>query len=106
MAGEDPDYIDWLGTKPCATGCGKRSGPPHHPRHASAALGGVVGLSMRAHDHRAVPLSQECHDSIHRLTCGFFKGWHRQQVRDFLDELALKYRSEYERTHPRSDHGN
>lgn len=95
MAGEDPDYISWLGRKPCACGCGRRSGPPHHPRHD-------VGIAKRAHDHRAVPLSPECHESIHRLTFGFFKGWVRQQVRDWLDALAVKYRAEYAKTN-RSD---
>jgi hypothetical protein len=89
MAGEDHFYIAWLGGKECSSRCGRRSGPPHHPRHN-------VGLAMRAHDHRAVPLCPECHESIHRLTFGFFKGWNRQQVRYWLDALAVKYRALYE----------
>jgi hypothetical protein len=68
------------------------SGPPHHPRHN-------VGMAMRAHDHRAVPLCPTCHDSIHRLTCGPFKGWVRDQVRAFLDALGDSLRAEYQRNH-------
>ena len=64
------------------------SGPPHHPRYN-------VGMALRAHDHRAVPLCPECHDSIHRLTCGRFKGWVRQQVRDFLDDQGEALRALY-----------
>jgi hypothetical protein len=92
MAGEDQDYIVWLAmTQPCV-GCGARSGPPHHPRHD-------VGAGRRAHDRRAVPMCYLCHDSIHRLTYGRFKGWTRQQVRDFLDDHGMRLSALYSRTH-------
>lgn len=94
MAREDREYMEWLGAKSCATGCGRRSGPPHHPKHLPS--GGGVGIALRAHDHRAVNLCHVCHDSVHKLTTGFFKGWVRQQVRDWLDALGEKLRAEYE----------
>jgi len=89
MANEDRYYICWLGVQTCcATDCRNKSGPPHHPRHD-------VGMGMRAHDHRAVPLCPECHESIHRLTWGTFKGWTRDMVREFMDKKAMKYRKLY-----------
>jgi hypothetical protein len=89
MAGEDLTYVRWLGQgKCCAPGCSNMSGPPHHPRHS-------VGMALRAHDHRAVPLCPPCHVSIHSLTWGTFKGWVKQQVRDFLDDQGEKFRTQF-----------
>jgi hypothetical protein len=97
MAHEDDDYLRWLASgKCCAPGCRKMSGPPHHPRHG-------VGMARRAHDRRAVPLCVECHASIHSLTWGRFKGWVRQQVRDFLDVRGERFRALYQQ---RSEHEN
>ena len=89
MAGEDPSYVRWVGSGRCmAPVCQNMSGPPHHPRHG-------VGMARRAHDHRVVALCVECHASIHSLTWGRFKGWVRQQVRDFLDQAAEKLQAQY-----------
>ena len=95
MANEDLDYLRWVGRQLCACGCGRQSGPPHHPRHD-------VGLALRAHDHRAIPLSPKCHESIHRLTFGSFKGWSREQVRAFCDREGARFRERYLDLDPRS----
>jgi hypothetical protein len=94
MAGEDRPYLAWVGSKLCATKCGRTSGPPHHPRHAP--LGGGVGLALKAHDRRAVNLCHQCHVDIHSLS-GFFRGWRKQELRDWLDEVARDLQKQYDR---------
>lgn len=89
MANEDPVYLRWVGSLTCsAPGCNRNSGHPHHPRHD-------VGLGLRAHDHRAIPLCHKCHESIHRLTFGAFKNWTREQVRAFCEREGAKCRDRY-----------
>ena len=84
MAGEDPHYLAWLGTQPCAVpDCGRQSAPPHHPRHS-------VGMSQRAHDHRAVPLCHEHHDSVQTYAL-----MPKLQLRDWLDVVAARCRTNY-----------
>jgi hypothetical protein len=90
MAKEDPDYIIWLAFLPCSvTDCQDRSGPPHHPRQN-------VGTGLRAHDHRAIPICPRHHEELHGMH-GYFEDWHRQRVRDWLDDLAIALRNRYER---------
>jgi len=86
MANEDLTYILWLSRLPCSM-CGSISGPPHHPRHN-------VGLALRAHDHRAVPICYRCHEDLHRLS-GRFRGWTRDRLRAWLDDLAVTLREQY-----------
>jgi hypothetical protein len=83
VANEDRDYLRWIAAHPCAM-CGAASGPPHHPRHD-------VGLGLRAHDHRAVPLCHSCHEELHRLN-GHFAGWSRDKLRSWLDAVAASMR--------------
>jgi hypothetical protein len=86
VAGEDRQYILWLGSLPCAVpGCHNQPGPPHHPRHD-------VAMSRRAHDHRAVNLCHEHHEQAQTYQ---LLGMDKYQLREWLDEVAAKRRAEY-----------
>lgn len=88
MAGEDRAYIRWLGGGRCIVpGCRKMSGPPHHVRHD-------VGMGMRAHDHRAVPLCPEHHEDAQQYR-GVFGKMGRQGMREFFDDAAERLRTQY-----------
>ena len=87
MATEDPDYLAWVRRQRCAVpGC-ESSSEAHHPRHD-------VGLGLRAHDHRAIPLCHQHHAELHGL-CGYFKGWSREQVRAFCERESAATRARY-----------
>ena len=101
MAGDDPTYLDWIRSRPCAAPLGCTvicHVEPHHPRHN-------VGGAMRAHDHRAVPLCRTHHiGHLHGLT-GQFKGWTRERLRAWLDEFGAQLRAEYLRRFPNETQG-
>lgn len=86
MAGEDPDYTDWLRTLPCHE-CGRRRGSdPHHRQGA--------GIGMRSHDETAIPLCRPCHVAWHAGS-GPFKSFDKKKKRAYHDEANDKYRSTY-----------
>ena len=61
------------------------SGPPHHVRHN-------VGMGMRAHDHRAVPLCLEHHEDAQRYRLA---GMDKIEMRSFFDNVAEKLRTQF-----------
>jgi len=92
MAGEDPEYLAWLRLRKCsAPGPPHWGGDAHHPRHDET---GPVGMSLRAHDHRAISLCRACHGHIEQRT-GPFAGWSRERVRCWHDEQAARSRAIY-----------
>jgi len=88
MAGEDRNYTVWLSWRRCCApgGCGKLA-ECHHPRHD-------VGMGLRAHDHRAVPLCRQDHIDIEQHD-GRFAGWTKEQVAEWCDLMAAHYRRIY-----------
>lgn len=74
MAGEDPEYSEWIRRQPCcAPGCS--SPPPSEQHHKTGA-----GMGLRAHDWDSMPLCSGCHvPGLHALA-GAFKGWTREQL--------------------------
>jgi hypothetical protein len=89
MAGEDRDYLAWLAWRRCCApgGCGQLA-EAHHPRHG-------VGMALRAHDHRAVPLCRQCHIDIEQHR-GRFDGWSKGRVAEWCDLMGAHYRRLYE----------
>jgi hypothetical protein len=61
------------------------SGPPHHPRHD-------VGMSQKAHDHRAVPLCMEHHEDAQRYRLA---GMDKYKMRVFFDDQGEQLRTRY-----------
>lgn len=88
MAGEDPHYMEWLRSQPCAA-CGHGGFVVVHHRNGA-------GMGLRAHDHKGIPLHNEpCHIShLHRLR-GPFDGWNLQQMRDWQDTQIREHRARY-----------
>lgn len=79
--GSDPAYLELVRGLPCcAAALGWCRGPnvAHHPRH----LAGGVGL--KAPDSCAIDLCDGHHRDLHSLS-GPFKGWTRDQLRDWQD---------------------
>jgi hypothetical protein len=83
---KDPKYLAWVRTHPCCA-CG--AFPPNHAHHET--LGGR-GKSQKAPDSRSLPLCFRCHDDFH-LVRGRFKGWTKQQRRDFQDVEITRLRA-------------
>ena len=95
MANEDPTYLSWLRRQPCsAPGEPHPGGDPHHATHLDN--GGGVGMGMRGHDHRAIPLCRKHHMEIHSLG-GPFRGWLRDHVRAWVDARIEESRARYEK---------
>jgi hypothetical protein len=63
------------------------SGPPHHPRHN-------VGMGMRAHDHRVVPLCPEHHEDAQQYR-GVFAAMGKLGMREFFNEVTEKLQTQY-----------
>lgn len=63
------------------------SGPPHHPRHN-------VGMAMRAHDHRVVPLCYPHHEDAQGYK-GVFREMGNEGMREYFDDVAEKLRTQY-----------
>lgn len=66
------------------------SGPtdPDHKRQG-------VGAGKRASDRDAWPVCRRHHDDRHALT-GVFKGWTREQMREFIDARIAEANAAYE----------
>lgn len=92
MAGEDPQYTQWLGRRRWCVACGERR--PNSIHHKTGA-----GMALRSHDHDGMPLCGHgtvgCHGSIHSLRFGYFKDWPKQRLRDWQQEMVGRLRSEY-----------
>ncbi len=82
--------MGWLGDQPCCA-CPRPSGPPHHKTGA--------GMARRAHDHDAMPMCPDCHNSIHSTMFGFFKGWEKAKLQRYQDNMVKMYRKLYAEGH-------
>ncbi len=51
-------------------------------------------MSLRAHDHRAIPLCRHAHIDIEQHA-GAFSGWTKEQVSTFCDVVATLARRTY-----------
>lgn len=106
MAGEDPIYLNWLRSQPCAAPepCNRRCFDPHHSTNGSTVspdelprgkqLGGRRGKGQRAHDHFAFSLCKKHHDDFHD-EAGVFAGWTKAQRRAWQDEQVRLHRARY-----------
>jgi hypothetical protein len=85
----DRAYSAWLHLQPCCVpGCNIRRMEQHHKREGAG--GAAIG-----HDHDSISLCYLHHvTGIHALA-GPFKGWVRQQVRDFVSYHVGRLRAEY-----------
>lgn len=86
MAGEDPDYCNWLRSRPCAR-CGAYGVQVHHRTGA--------GMALRGHDDKGIPLCHICHGDFHALA-GMFKGWSRAGLAHWQDRQISILRKRYE----------
>lgn len=93
----DEGYLAYLREQPCRApatathwGAGYRC-DPHHARHTA------TGASMGAHvkdDRRALSLCREHHDAI-ELGTGPWKGWTRDQVKQWENQQIAEQRAAY-----------
>lgn len=95
MAGEAPNYTDWLKTQPCAAcGIGGHTwrGPieVHHPRDHT-------GLGLRNQDRNGIPMHNRCHVfELHEMKGRFWhfnKAMRKQWERDQIARLRALYGS-------------
>lgn len=71
------DYTAWIHRQPCCVpGCPRRDIEQHHKREGA-------GMGQRSHDRESMSLCREHHAGLHGLS-GFFRGWTRELVRDFV----------------------
>jgi hypothetical protein len=90
VANEDKMYTEWLRSQPCAMeGHSECIGAPH-VHHAT----GRKGLGTRNHDQTGVCVCSKHHTERHALS-GPFKGWRKQQIRDWEETTAARLRREY-----------
>ena len=97
MANEDPKYQAWLRRQPCSAPheglrvCWRRS----EVHHATGA-----GMALKSHDHEAICVCRLHHQNLHDFE-GKFKGWTREQRREWHTEVArqlrLKWQAEQDR---------
>jgi hypothetical protein len=98
MANEDPTYLAWLRhQRCCAPGPAHPGGDPHHATHLEN--GGGVGMGMRGHDHRAIPLCRRCHTDLHAMA-GAFRAWNRDFLRAWTELKIDECRRRYLATEP------
>lgn len=96
MAGEDPEYLTWIRSRPCCVGVGCRG--PVEAHHKTGA-----GMSLRAHDHQAMPLCHRHHvEHFHGLT-GYFKGWRKAELKVWQEHQIEVHRQDYERRGVRAE---
>lgn len=82
MAGEDPEYLDWLRSLPCCK-CGKA--PCREVHHRTGA-----GMGRRAHDHESMPLCHDCHMEFHDSK-GQFKAWPKHMKKSWQETMVQSY---------------
>lgn len=88
----DPKYRAWLRRQPCAVpGCIARRCHAHHHSLMES------GTSKKCADRFSFSLCVRHHvPGLHSLA-GFFKGWTREQLKAWQDEMCARYRAAYER---------
>lgn len=87
MAGEAPEYADWIRRQPC---CFCYAQPPSVIHHRTGA-----GMALRDHDLCGMPLCWQCHTNFHALS-GPFRGFKREHVRGWQDAMVQIHRRLYE----------
>ena len=90
MANEEPEYLKFVRSQPCAmAGNGPCSGEmhAHHPQ-------GGKGMGTRNHDSRAIPLCAKHHTERHSLS-GAFKAYDKRRVREFEAQASERLRRQY-----------
>lgn len=93
MAGEDDAYREWVRTQPCCAPCAPSGCWPNIEAHHA----GSSGMGQRAHDHTCIPLCSAHHVPGLHQNAGPFKGWKREQLRDWQDERIEELRTRYAR---------
>jgi hypothetical protein len=91
MAGEHPEYLNWIRQLPCHF-CGAQ--PPSHPHHHTRGMAQRRGKGERAHDHQAMPLCWKCHRRFHDAA-GPFAAWNKTQRIAWQDSAVTEYRNRY-----------
>jgi hypothetical protein len=87
MAGEDPEYTAKVRRLPCAMALDDPCGGEVAAHHEIDA--GRLGMSMRAHDRRTMPLCAKHHDAFHRGTKPF-DGWTREERAAWQNHKIMK----------------
>ena len=101
MANEDKPYLAWIRKQRCAASVtdthyeawretGRCRVTPCDPHHATGA-----GMSLRHHDHTAIPLCRLHHDCIHNFR-GPFMYWTRERRREWHERVAAGMRAKWE----------
>lgn len=84
----DPAWLKFIRSLPC---CMCLAPPPSEAHHS---LAHKPGLGMKASDHDTLPLCsgpRGCHAGLHTYT-GRFKGWSKQQRKDWERGKVALYR--------------
>lgn len=87
MAGELPQYTEWLAMQRCCQ-CG--TAPPSEVHHSTHGR----GMSQRTHDSKAMPLCSECHRAFHSAN-GFCKGWDKAKRNQWQTDMGMAYWDQY-----------
>ena len=90
VAGEDSAYLEYIRRQPCCAPGGECSGgvQAHHDRHQ-------VGLALRAHDRRTIPLCAGHHRELHSMS-GVFATWTGPQLREWVADRIAEHQARYE----------
>lgn len=71
----DAAFLAFVRRQPCAMTGAQPPSHAHHPRTGT-------GTALKPHDSTAIPLSLVAHHDLHALS-GAFKGWKREQLREW-----------------------
>lgn len=106
MAGEDPQYVQWIREQPCCA-CESPFGVQAH-HHTGGTTAPVFpkdgeplasnerprGKSERAHDTWCIPLCIKCHANLHGFH-GLFSPFDQKQRRAWQDEWVRHFRERW-----------
>ena len=94
VAGEDSAYLEYIRRQPCCAPGGECSGgvQAHHDRHQ-------VGLALRAHDRRTIPLCAGHHRELHSMS-GVFATWTGPQLREWVADRIAEHQARFQELPP------
>ena len=92
MAGDCPEFLDHVRRLPC---CARGE----HFGHTEAHHAGSRGLGQRASDMTAIPLCTGHHRAWHDCN-GVFRGWSKDQRREWVEARIAETRASYGRELP------
>jgi hypothetical protein len=92
MAGECPEYLDYVRRRKCCA-------PGPHSGRIEAHHAGERGLGQRASDWTAIPLCTYHHRCFHDCS-GTFRGWSKDQRRAWIAERIAETRRGFGRALP------